>query len=62
MTERAPPAEKQHIITLILEMRKYLETWSDLMKRPTEEKIKLQNRMAAILKEMQEFRRKYPDD
>ena len=62
MTQHCTPAEKQHMTDLTREIRDYLANIQEQYKKPVSERIDTINRMKAIRKEMQEFRRKYPDD
>lgn len=62
MTEHCTPEEKQHMIDLTFEVKRYVESVQEEYKKPVNERMLMVNRMRAIMKEMQDFRRRYPDD
>lgn len=53
--------EKQHMIDLVHELREYVRDLPGLIRLPKEQRIIIAERMQDIKKEIQEFRRKYPD-
>jgi len=53
--------EKQHILELVQEMKKYVEELPVLMRLPQHERTKIADRMIAIKNEMKAFRERYPN-
>jgi len=62
MIERCSPAEKQHMIDLIKELRQIVVDLPAKVNIPKEERDKIAERMQEISKEMKEFRKRYPLD
>ncbi len=62
MTNHCTPEEKQHMVDLVEEIRGYLVQIPTMHTKPMSERLKVADRMKSIRKEMEEFRRKYPDD
>ena len=61
---KCTPEQKQRMISLVDEMKEYQQIIQSkkLNSISTGQKITMTKRMAEIVKEMKEFRRKYPDD
>jgi len=60
--EQCPPAEKQHMIDLVKELRQIVVDLPAKVNLPKEDRNKITERMQEISKEMQAFRKRYPLD
>lgn len=55
------PEEKQHILELVQELKKYVEELPVLIRLPRAERLKIADRMKEIKEELQKFREDYPN-
>lgn len=55
------PEEKQHVLELVQELKKYVEELPVLIRLPRAERLKIADRMKEIKEELQKFREDYPN-